>query len=187
MGTTAHGDTSEPCLQRSPSSRATCAICGDAITKDRIRVVEQTPEPYRERATTSYSHVECAIETARHLALAAVMSSGSALELLAELEPRVDAELAALIRTTIERRAPRAPSHAMPLDGDAAIAALMTSLEEQPDDRATLAVLGDRLIERGDARGELIALQLEDRVELARHAASSSRRRSRRTSTATND
>ncbi len=156
----------DPSLQRSPSGRAKCAICGEAIAKDRIRIVEQTPDPYRDRATTSYSHVECAIEITRHLALAAVMSSESPLDVLTDLAPLVDAELAALIRTTLERRAPRSPSSAPPLDGDDAIAALMTSLEGTPDDRTTLAVLGDRLIERGDVRGELIALQLEERPEL---------------------
>lgn len=152
-----------PRLERSPSGRATCAICGHAIANGQLRTVERAPAPGRAKLKTSYTHLACAIEMARDLAEAALASSASPDELLREALPevdRLDAALGHAIRARFTLAASRVPAIVAPLVGTPTIESLLGELADRPDDASLLAVLGDVLDERGDLRAELIALQL---------------------------
>jgi uncharacterized protein (TIGR02996 family) len=152
-------------LEPAKSGRATCTVCRSRIARGEIRVAEETFE--HDLVKTRFSHLACAIELHRDLAHDAIASRDTADELVLAVLPQIagiDAKLADEVRTIRARRG-QVSRGAMPLDDDARTRELLGQLETAPDDRGLYGVLADHLQQRGDPRGELIALDLLGSLE----------------------
>jgi hypothetical protein len=148
----------KPVLERGPT-RAGCATCEMVIAREELRVGEPCSDGRLPNARYRYHHLECAIDAnprlVREILIAGAFDPAIVAEPIAlneRLQNRIDA---------IERAQPVAVSAPIEeLPPDPAIEKMLVELEDDPDDRTLLAVLGDALVERGDPRGELIAIDL---------------------------
>nr|HEX4313095.1 DUF3553 domain-containing protein [Kofleriaceae bacterium] len=145
-------------IEPSPSSRAACRTCGEAIELGVARVAIQDRNAYG--SDLVYHHLACAEHANPDLVLRA----------LADVRPG-----AAVDRDAVGRRVAIAVGQrggavrARMAEAEAAGARpaaeptadrLVDQLADDPGDRGALAVLADHLQQAGDPRGELIALQL---------------------------
>jgi hypothetical protein len=148
----------KPVLERGPT-RAGCATCEMVIARHELRVGEPCSDGRLPNARYRYHHLECVIDTnprlVREILIAGAFDPAIVAEPIAlneRIQDRIDA---------IERAQPAAVSTPIEeLPPDPAIEKMLVELEDDPDDRTLLAVLGDALVERGDPRGELIAIGL---------------------------
>jgi len=134
-----------------------CRACSEAVKQGDACFIEIVSDwdGDGESQTWTFTHLACAIakqrqEVREHL----LATDREELRELAGEVQRLSPELFAEIAHAVppDRKA-------MPLD-DPFTLELLAQLDETPEDRALLAVLGDHLAQRGDDRGELIALQL---------------------------
>ncbi len=88
--------------------------------------------------------------------------AGAARVLAAAERPLSPPDSAAVERLLAELGAPRAPVSPRATDGPQSPEQVLAEVLARPDDRELRLVLGDLLLERGDPRGELIALQAKD-------------------------
>lgn len=157
-------------LERAVSGRSTCRTCQLAIAKGTLRVAEE--DFGRHEVTVRFHHLRCVLGDDLSLAHRAVLASQTPRELrpaaMAEIEAEAPA-LAATLRASPARSrteqgggvsliAPPPPEPFRPRELE-----LIARLSGVRDDRASWAVLGDALSERGDPRGELISLDLSGR------------------------
>jgi hypothetical protein len=140
-------------------TRAACVTCETMIARDDLRVAEPCSDGRIPNARYRYHHLECAIDTnprlVRDILIAGAFDPAIVAEPLA-LNERLQNRIDALERAMTAA----APAPVDDAPQDPAIDKLLGELEDDPDDRTLLAVLGDALVERGDPRGELIALDL---------------------------
>ena len=135
-----------------------CRVCEQPLEPDDASLIDirsDYDDEGFEGQTWMNSHLACAIATRRDELRAHL------LEIDREDLRRVIAGVRAASPELASEIAHRVPPDrkAIPLD-DPRTQQLLARLDETPGDRELLAVLGDHLSDRGDERGELIALQL---------------------------
>lgn len=155
------------------AGRHTCVACTNRIGKGELRVVEpnaRTESKPGARYADRYYHLDCAMAARPELALTALRTSAG------ELPPAAREKEAALAAQVERDRLARCAQYAVTRGGDVGVAglaeglehrgddvnvdALLDALADDPADLAVLGVLADALQDAGDARGELIAVQL---------------------------
>ncbi len=153
-------------VERAPTGRATCRVCDQKIARGAPRVAETEESRFNEER---YMHFSCVVGHDFDTAHAALVSSQTSRELRDELLATLDASeprLARSVRAMFASRSPAAAASAPPVESlssgqlDEAAQRLLAQLVASPADRSVLQVLADHLQQRGDARGELIALDL---------------------------
>jgi uncharacterized protein (TIGR02996 family) len=144
-------------IERSPTSRAACRICGRPIDVATPRIAAS----YRhaEGSSRNFFHIDCALEHNPDLVrrAAASVRSDAGLD-RAALDQRL-ADALERDRNVLLRAVARVPELAADPQ-EPTTDALIARLERDPEDRGALLVLADHLQLRGDVRGELIAVQL---------------------------
>lgn len=163
-------------VERAPR-RGGCWICGGAVEGGQLRIVTETE--YRagvERETRykrSYGHLSCFVEVhprdAREALIARDLSGALLDEALREAE-HGDPKLAAEVRAYRAEAYPVAALHLTAGLDDPRSLEILAALENKPNDLELWSVLADHLQLAGDARGELIALDLAGDVDLERAA-----------------
>jgi hypothetical protein len=151
-------------VDRPRAAQTRCRTCGQPIRQGGWRIVEEASAVRRfdheERSWREYEHLACALAFDRDRVKSALISAATddvtATKAVAEL---ADAKLAADVLDTRAQRATTVDKRTTPLDDPLAVE-LLAGLDAEPTDRALLGVLGDHLQQRGDERGELIALDL---------------------------
>ncbi len=154
-------------VDKPASGRTRCGVCGEAIGKGVLRVVDESRSSHPDaKPRRAYCHLPCAVELRRPLAHDAVVARETPATLVSpalEAIARLDAALAAEIRAVRSQRV--APAKTARQVTDAQSMDLLAELEASPHERGLYEVLADQLQQLGDERGELITLELAESTD----------------------